>query len=379
VSDQHPPDGPPPPPEPGGPGPGGRMGAGDLPPPTPSQGYPPPGASYPPPSGSAAPTGHHGQHGEAGGPSGSWASPEGRPPGGVERGRVLPLRPLTVGDVLDGAFRLLKDRFGRVALLVVLVLGPYQLASAFMFDRFMPQVGPGADVFDFSAEITDEMAAQLFGVSALAGVVGMLVYLVVGAALVWMVLREDEGRPVEMGAAIGAGARRLWVTGAGTLLVGLAALVAFFVLVLVSFALGAVFLPLGFLVGLPAGLLLMVAWMAATSLVVPTAMVETDRGAARAAGRALSLLRRRFWPIVGISLLVLLMLMLVSFAISLAFGIVGLAAGPVAWVVDGVSGTLISVVTTPVAIFAALLIYLDARVRLEGLDLALRAQRPQPW
>jgi hypothetical protein len=295
---------------------------------------------------------------------------------------VLPLRPLTVGDVLDGAFRLLRERFGRVALLVVLVLGPYQLASAYAFDRFLPELGAaaGADAFTFGAEFSDEMAARMFAVSSMAGLVGMLVYLVVGAALVWMVLREDEGRPAEIGPALRGGLRRLWATGAGTFLVGLGATGALLVVMLVSFLLGAVFLPLGFLVGLPAGLLLMLAWLAATSLVIPVAMTESEAGAVKSAGRALSLLRRRFWPIVGVSALVLLMLALVSFAISLAFGLLAMLAGPAAWVVDGISGTLVSVVTTPATVFAALLIYLDARVRLEGLDLTLRARRPsQPW
>jgi hypothetical protein len=371
VSDHHPPDGPPPPPAPRGrPALGGRPSPADLPPPPPSPARPP-GAQPPPASPGIPPAG--GSWAERGARGGT-ADPHGVP----TRGRVLPLRPLTVGDVLDGAFRLLRARFGRVALLVVLVLGPYQLAASYALDRLLPELGTaGADAFTFSAEVTDEMAARLFGVSSVTGLLGMLVHLVVGAALLWMVLREDEGRPAEIGAALGGSVRRLWATAVGTLLVGLGAFGALLVLVLVSVLLGTLFLPLGLLVGLPGGLVLMLAWLAGTSLVLPVAMAEGRAGPVRCAGRALSLLRRRFWPIVGISALVLLMLGLVSFAISLAFGALAMLAGPVAWVVDGVSGTLVSVVTTPVTVFAALLIYLDARVRLEGLDLALRAQRPQ--
>jgi hypothetical protein len=381
VSDQHPPDGPPPPPGSPGPSPAGdRPGPDGPPPPAPSQGYPPPQAPYPPPSAGPPPAAGPTAAGGQGWRQQGWAPPiAGGPSGEPERGRVLPLRPLTVGDVLDGAFRLLRDRFGRVALLVVLVFGPYQLASSYAFDRFIPELGAaaGADAFTFGAEFSDELAARMFAVSSLAGLLGMLVYLVVGAALVWMVLREDEGRPAEIGPALRGGLRRLWATGAGTFLVGLGAMGVLLVVMLLSFLLGAVFLPLGFLVGLPAGLVLMLAWLAATSLVIPVAMTESGAGAVGSAGRALSLLRRRFWPIVGVTALVLLMLALVSFAISLAFGLLAMLAGPAAWVVDGVSGTLVSVVTTPATVFAALLIYLDARVRLEGLDLALRARRPQ--
>jgi hypothetical protein len=374
VSDQDPPDGPPQPPGTRArPTPEDGVAARQPPPPPPPLAARSTGAPPPPPGPVNAPGPHHGAAWQQGGGRVATGRPE-----APMRGRVLPLRPLTVGDVLDGAFRLLRARFGRVALLVVLVLAPYQLASSYALDRLLPEIGAGGvDAFTFSAEVTDEMAARLFGVSSLTGIVGMLVHLVVGAALLWMVLQEDQGRPAEISAALGGAVRRLWATAVGTLLIWLGASGVLLALILVSVLLGMLFLPLGLLVGLPGGLVLMLAWLAATSLVLPVAMAEGDAGPVRCAGRSLSLLRRRFWPIVGISALVLLMLGLVSFAISLAFGAVAMVAGPLSWVVDGVSGTLVSVVTTPVTVFAALLIYLDARVRLEGLDLALRAQRPQ--
>jgi hypothetical protein len=365
--------GPPPPP------------AGSQPPP--ADRYPPPAQSYPPPPAPGGPQDVHGQppppsHGYAppsGAPGGWAAGTPGPGTGGGLQGAVLPLRPLTVGDVLDGAFRLLRARFGRVALLVILVLGPYQLATAFLVERFVPELGPTGDpqVF-FDGTMSDELAARFFGVAAGMGLLGMLAYLVVAGALVWTVLRADMRRPAEVGEAVLAGVRRLWATGASSVLLALLGLTGLAAVVFASVLLGMAVLPLGFLVGIPLSVLFSLAWFAAAILVVPIAMVETDAGAGRVTARAISLVRRRFWRFVGVGVLVLLMLSLVTFAINLVLGVAAMAAGPAAWVVDAVSGTLVSVITAPVLVFAALLLYLDARVRLEGWDLQLRAQRSTP-
>jgi hypothetical protein len=292
---------------------------------------------------------------------------------------VLPLRALTVGDILDGGFRLLRDRFGRILVLVLVLLGPFQLLMSFATDRWIPALGPtgpGPGAVDIE-EVVD--LGALTAAFTLGGVLWLLVYLVVAGAIVWLVLEEDAGRGVALPAALRGAARRLWPLVGGTALVGLAGLAVFGVLLGVSVALGALALPLGFLVGVPAGMILLAAVVAATTIVVPVAMAETERGAASSAGRAMSLVARRFWRMVGVTLLIMLVLMVVTFAISLALAAVTFVAGPLAWVVDGVGGTVVSAVTTPVLVFAVLLLYVDARVRLEGWDLQLRSQRPRSW
>lgn len=298
---------------------------------------------------------------------------------------MLPLRPLTVGDVLDGAFRLLRGRFGRVALAVVAVLGPFQLLISFLTYRLMPAAGAmGALDPDPAAPgqmpmLDDETVAVVVGMMSVAGVLGFVVHVLVAGALVRLVLCEDAGQHPTVGQALSGGLGRAWPLLGGTLLVGLLGLAAGAVLVGVIAALTVLAWPLAILVALPTVPTLFVLVAAATSLVIPVAMVEAETGPARAAGRALHLLRRRPGMILGVTVLVLLVLMAVTFAVSMVLGVVSLVAGPVAWVVDGVSGTAVSVITTPITVFAALLLYVDARVRLEGWDLQLRAQRPRPW
>src|SRR4051812_7651554 len=85
---------------------------------------------------------------------GSWAPPTG-PPGwtpapppyglalpkaGDARTGPLPLHPMSVGDVLDGAFKLLKANAGTLLLVIGAIVVPVQLLSAFLVRH---QVAPG--------------------------------------------------------------------------------------------------------------------------------------------------------------------------------------------------------------------------------------------
>jgi hypothetical protein len=357
-----PPGGPPPPPPPPGAGSGGpswsdtRRRGGS---------HPPPGGAYPPPGGATS----------AGGPV------RGPTPGGSPSGTgILPVRALTVGDILDGAFRLLRARFARIALLVLVVLGPYQLLSSFLTARWLPGLGSFPQPDTGEVMLLDDIAiGQALGLFTVTGVLGFAVHLWVAGALVWLVLQEDGGPAAGVGDALRASLRRGWALVGGSMLVLGAGMVVATVVVLVAVALGTLALPLAFVVGVPAVLVLLAALVAATSLVVPVAIVEADAGAARAGTRALTLLWRRLPRMLGVTVLVLLVLLAVTMAISLVLTVVAFVAGPLGWVVDGISGTAISMVTTPVTMFAALLLYVDARVRLEAWDLELRATPPPTW
>jgi hypothetical protein len=97
-------------------------------------------------------------------------------------------------------------------------------------------------------------------------------------------------------------------------------------------------------------------------------------GPLTAMNRAANLALRRFWPTLGISL-----------AIGLVATLLGLALGglPVlisaffdfdlAWPLQAAGGILGALVSTPFVATATVLLYLDLRIRTEGLDIELAA------
>ena len=342
---------PPPPPPPGMPGygglpPPGRPGYGGL---------PPPGAGHaggPPWSGST---------GQA-----RWSAP----------GQLLPLHPMTVGDVLDGAFRGLRATFGQVALVVLLIVAPYELLSNLVLDRLVSPLFSDAFVPTSDEVLSFDGLGQLFGASAVIAVVGMLVSVIVGAAVVALVLRVDRGEEADVTAAVRTGLRCSGTTIAATLLLGMAGLAVAVVGSLLLALLVAIAGPLALLalvVIVPVGIGAFVLLFGVGTLVVPIAVAE-ERGPIATLGRALWVMRVRFWRLLGITMLVLLVVTVVTSALALPFYLLAAFAGPVGWVVESGGDILTSVVTIPVTAFAALLVYRDARIRFEGYDLEVRAR-----
>src|SRR5205807_1779982 len=121
------------------------------------------------------------------------------------------------------------------------------------------------------------------------------------------------------------------------------------------------------------GVWLYVAW----SVAVPVLLMEGTRGF-RALGRSFKLVRRRWWPTAGILLLANLL------ATAVAAGI-GLVALPLLFagrdnelvydLANGVFGAAASVLTIPFVAAVVAVVYFDLRVRKEGFDLQLMAQR----
>jgi hypothetical protein len=354
-------------------GPGYRTPLPPVPPPSP---HGPPGArpgaprDHPPGAPPGIPTGA-----PPGGPP-VWASaaPTSRPrPGGL-----LPLRPLTVGDVLDGSFRVLRATFATVALVILVVQGPYQLLSSLVLFTTLPElldpVAMERLVTEGSFEVDLAVRALAYGGGAM--IVGLLVQVLVGGALAWVALRTDRGEDATVGAALRASFAVSGATMGGTVLVGfvgLGVLLTLATLVGVTFAIA---VPLGvvlLLAAIPAAVILAAAFFGAFYLVLPIAVAE-EQGPWRTFQRAIWVVRRRFWRVVGLMLLLVLVIAAVSLGFSLALGFLSGLAGSWRWVVEGVTATATAILTVPIAIFAALLLYLDARVRLEGYDLEVRAR-----
>lgn len=334
---------------------------------------PPPGGPPPPPAG-----GVPGPHDRTAG----WrpVHPRADASAAAIGGRLLAIRPMSVGDILDGAFHGLHATFVPAALVVVVLIGPLQLLLNLALTRLVPAVTvTGFEAFDMDdpAVVPLGEVVAFLGVSAIGGILAFLITLIVSAAVVALVLQVDRGEDPDVASAVRTAGRVLGTTlGASLLLVlgAIAATVAAFVLLAVVVELQPVvgFLLL-FLVMLPAGVILGGAFFGFVNVIIPIAVVER-RGVMATIARAFWIVRVRFWRLVGISLLVFLLFIAVFIAVQVPFSILAGLAGGFGWVVTSVGEVLYQVVTIPITVLAVLLVYLDTRVRFEGLDLQLRSR-----
>lgn len=361
--------------------PGGPSGL--LPPAVPPAPPPPAGAAVPPPPAGAAPA--------ASGPwsSGGVAPTPGPVPRGDDRtathigGLLLPLRPLTISDILDGAFRGLRTTFLPVALLVLILVGPLQLGLNLALSRILPATVGDEVFFDIDgfeeAVVSVEDLMSMVNVTLVAAVLGFVITLVVSVAVIALILQVDRGERPQVRAAVTGSWRRVLVTLGSSALALLGGLVAFVLwLVVLVFAFTEPLLGiLLLLVSIPVFIIGASAYFGYMNLLVPIAVVE-GRGVVATMGRAWWVLRSRFWRVVGLSLLVGLLVSVVGGVLQFPFVLGSMFVGGFGWIVQSVGEILAQVISIPVTMFAVLLIYLDARVRLEGLDLALQMRSFEP-
>ncbi len=111
--------------------------------------------------------------------------------------------------------------------------------------------------------------------------------------------------------------------------------------------------------------------------VAAPALVVEGIGPVAALRRSARLVNRRFWPTVGFGLLVVVVGFLFDQAVGTLSTVVALvpATERYTWVPTLVTGVLSGILLSPVVAAAATGWYLDLRVRTEGLDLALEADR----
>jgi hypothetical protein len=95
--------------------------------------------------------------------------------------------------------------------------------------------------------------------------------------------------------------------------------------------------------------------------------------------RSSALTSRRFWPVLGFALLSGFVASILGQVLGLLPQLLGLVLGPdIGWVALGVGSIIAQLVGTTVVGASTALLYLDLRIRREGLDLAWAADRQLP-
>lgn len=344
---------------------------------------PPPGSPLAPQSAPAPPPT------TAAGPG---ASGPGNVPPPIALGRPLhkpgtvPLRPLTLGDLFDGAFTTIRRNpratigMGAVVttcFMVLPALGTVLLAAS------GGVVGLGTAGTDGARSTLAD--AGIVVASALGGLFSFLASIVVAGLIVPVVTRATLGERLTAGDA--------WRQARGCLL--RLVVLAFLELVLLAFLLavptalavlvgvavsGTVLaVVLGILVGLASALGCLAVHVRWFQLAAPSLVVE-KRSVGSALGRSGRLVKGQFWRILGIFVLVAIATGFVSQVIAFPFSILGAglgvafpgSSGTVALLLSSNLATVVAgAVVGPFSGAVAVLQYLDQRFRKEGFDIEL--------
>ncbi|WBU37810.1 hypothetical protein [Homoserinibacter sp. YIM 151385] len=309
---------------------------------------------------------------------------------------LVPLRPMTLGTVLSGSFAVLRRNPGPTlgfsllltAAMTVVVGALIGLVTFWVIDR---AISAG------SSEDADQIALGGVALIAVAGLVSMPISLIVTALVQGVVsLEVASGTLGERLRLAGLWRRIRGRVGAligWTLLISGAAIVAL-VLIGVIVALPAIFgggigaVVTAFLVaGVIALLLVSGVWLGTRLSMVPSSIVVERLPLRRAVARSWTLTQGYFWRTFGIILLVAAIYSVASQVISapvsllggMAGGLLGSTEDPttlivlfiVIYAVTIILSVLVSAVGIVVQSATAALLYLDLRMRKEGLDLEL--------
>ncbi len=310
------------------------------------------------------------------------------------------IRQLSLGELLDEAFRLYRNNFLNFVAIAALVMVPYTLLNFVVQLPFQSQLAR----LQNPANPIDPFAGQspvAFFSGLLFGVVGSLllnlVYLVVfqpilEGALAYAIARRYLVQPTGIGDSFGAALRRaLPLIGArliptllgfvvGVLLFGLIFGVTFLLVSqLVGSNGGGTIAALGILFsfGLFVLALIAIIYFAVRLLFTSQAVMVEDHGAIAAIRRSWRLTQGYFWRTLGILAVVVLIVMLISAipasVITLPVTLLLQDRPELALLINTVVSTILNVLVLPFSMIAYTLIYFDLRVRKEGFDLEQQA------
>jgi hypothetical protein len=293
---------------------------------------------------------------------------------------------MTVGDILDGAFKLLKANARTIFTIVAVFVVPLQLLAAFAQRNLLGGTGFLDAMNDPSlteAGTDQPVADQLLSYAAT--LLNLILLPFLAGAISQVVGASYLGEELSPGPALARTLRRAWALFASWVVVHVLEFGAVILLpvigvvlaVLVDGPLRAVFVVFAVVTvvaGIPAALGVM-----ALSVAVAPAVVVEELGPIQGVRRSWSLMRRRFWPVLGIALLA----GLISNVLGQVLGVVPTFAGLIVglewgWILLAVGAILTALVTTPIVAIVATLQYFDARIRFEGFDLQVIAAELGP-
>jgi hypothetical protein len=365
----------------------------------------PPSSGWQPPSGWQAPqepSGWQPAPPPAAGPDQGWgqlpvddrgwqAAPGWTPP---PKPGVVPLRPLGLGDLLDGAVQTMRQNPRVMLGLSAAVMAVSAVLSTAFILVGLPRMTSGLESAD--ARLGAEQVASLLTGGVVSFVLPLLVQtlatIVLTGILIVAVSQAVLGRRPTVGEVWGRARPRV------PALVGLSLLSALLVVIVMVVALipGVLLLvadlPVGGGVTLAGGIVvaLVVAVLVYVRLAFAAPALLLERlGVVAAMRRSWRLVARSWWRTFGILALGAIIAAAINGLVQLPFSLVGNLVGAlagsgdeqslgdvtsgmqIALVISNIGSVLASTVTAPFTAALTALLYIDTRIRREGLDVAL--------
>ncbi|HME48931.1 hypothetical protein, partial [Mycobacterium sp.] len=295
---------------------------------------------------------------------------------------VIPLRPLTLGDIFNGAVAYIRANPKATLGLTTIVVIIAQIIGLIL------QVAPPAATGNFTP-LRGEHVSNAALAGSTVGAIASVVAVGLSAILLSGMLTVVVGRAV-FGAHITIGEAWEKVRGRLPALIGLTALeaagaavlIAAVVVVIVAVDAGANG-GIALVTGIPLviGLVAALAYLGTVLSFAPVVIVLERLPVFAAIARSFALVRGSFWRVLGIRLLAAVVAGLVASAVAIPFTVAGqlLTIGAastgavlVALVLRSVGNAIGQIITAPFSAGVVVLLYADRRIRAEAFDLVLQ-------
>lgn len=279
---------------------------------------------------------------------------------------AMELRPLRIGEILDAAFKVYRRNALTLWKIITLVVVPVNLIGAVVMLSVLPE-----DYFDPTfgtpGTIDSDEVWALVAATVIVALISAITVIAATAACLKVVSDTYMGEKSDARSSLAFAGRRLHS------LIWVAFLPIFYILLIGVVALFAAFIigPLVFVFAIPM-IWLWIAW----SFAPAAFLVEGVKGR-RALGRSFELVSRRWWSVFWTIVLSVIITTIAGFGIGLILGIFtgNTTSLTTAVLGDAVARSITAILTTPFSAAVIGILYFDLRVRKEGLDVQLLAQR----
>lgn len=303
----------------------------------------------------------------------------------LTRRGIIALKPLGFGDFFDGAFRAIRHNPRVMIGLTALVLGITNVLVALPLTGLL--ASPSFTDPDAPVPTGDELAGLLGSLAALIPLsfIQSMAIIVLTGVLILSVTQSVVDRRLSIGQVWSRARGRVWPligwsllqSFVGALLITVALAPGIALLVVEEYVGGVVALVL-----LVVGALVLGAWLVVSLTFVPVLIVVERLGIVASVRRSFALVKGAFWKTLLVLFLTSLLTGAVSQVLSFPFAVLGslglilLETNPVLGGVVYVGTTALGatvgiVIAVPFLAAVVALLYIDRRIRLEGLDVAL--------